>query len=56
VKSFDEEWDEILYRSESNGTALKEALWYCDSLIVQEPADLRSSILASLEQVAKSHG
>ena len=54
--SFDEEWDEILYRSESNGTALKEALWYCDSLIVEEPRDLRSSILASLEQVAKSHG
>jgi len=25
-------------------------------LIVQEPEELRSSILASLEQVAKSHG
>jgi len=56
VKSLDEEWDEILYRSESNGPALKEALWYCDSLIVEKPEDLRSSILASLEQVAKSHG
>ena len=56
IKNFDEEWDEISYRSESNAAALKEALWYCDSLIVEQPEELRSLVLESLEKVAKSHG
>jgi proteasome accessory factor B len=56
IKDFDEEWDEISYRSESNASALQEALWYCDSLIIEQPEELRSLVVASLEKVAKSHG
>jgi proteasome accessory factor B len=56
IKDLDEEWDEMTYRSDSNNSALKEALWYCDSLIVEEPRELRSLIIDSLKEVAKSHG
>jgi predicted DNA-binding transcriptional regulator YafY len=56
IKNFDEEWDEISYQSESSSAALQEALWYCDSLIIEQPEALRSLVVASLEKVAKSHG
>ena len=56
IKNFDEEWDQISYQSESNSAALKEALWYCDSLIIEQPEELRSLVVESLEKVARSHG
>ena len=56
IKDFDEEWDEISYQSESSVAALQEALWYCDSLIIEQPEEFRSLVVASLEKVAKSHG
>jgi predicted DNA-binding transcriptional regulator YafY len=56
IKNFDEEWDEISYQSESSAAALQEALWYCDSLIIEQPEELRSLVVASLEKVGKSHG
>jgi predicted DNA-binding transcriptional regulator YafY len=56
IKNFDEEWDEISYGSESSAAALKEALWYCDSLIIEQPEELRSLVVESLEKVARSHG
>jgi len=56
IKILDEEWDEISYQSESNSAALKEALWYCDSLIIENPEELRSLVVASLRKLAKTHG
>jgi len=56
IKNLDEVWDEISYQSESNAAALQEALWYCDSLIIEQPLELRSLVVESLENVAKSHG
>jgi proteasome accessory factor B len=56
IKNFDEEWDQISYQSESNSAALQEALWYCDSLIIEQPEELRSLVVESLEKVARSHG
>jgi len=56
IKNFDEEWDEISYQSESNSAALKEALWYCDSLIIEQPEGLRSLVVTSLQKLAKTHG
>lgn len=56
IRSLDEEWDEIIYRSDSFESALRDALWYCDSLIVEKPAELKTLVIQSLEKLVKSHG
>jgi proteasome accessory factor B len=51
-----QDWERVTYSSESFESALREALWYCDSLIVQSPEELTQGVIDSLKQVVANHG
>lgn len=51
-----EGWERINYSCDDLETALREALWYSDCLIVEEPLALRNSVIISLKKVVSNHG
>jgi proteasome accessory factor B len=51
-----QDWERITYSAENLEGALREALWYSDSLIVQSPENLRQGVIESLTQVVAHHG
>ena len=50
------QWDQVSYQSESEESALREALWLSDVLVVQKPESLRANVLSALQQVKENHG
>lgn len=52
VDATDADWDLICFESDSVEDAVEEALWFCDSLIITEPAEVRNRVIASLKRVA----
>jgi predicted DNA-binding transcriptional regulator YafY len=50
------QWDLVCYQSESEESALREALWLSDVLVVQKPESLRARVLTALEKVVEHHG
>lgn len=55
ISTLDEEWDRVSYNSESTETALREALWYSDCLVVEQPSDIRDAVIESLTRVVALH-
>ena len=55
-ESLTSEWELITFQSESKESALREALWFSDVVVVKEPKWLRQEIVAALEKVAANHG
>jgi predicted DNA-binding transcriptional regulator YafY len=51
-----QDWEKVTYSAENIDSALREALWYSDSLIVQSPEDLRQGVIDSLKRVVANHG
>lgn len=51
-----DEWERIIYTCDDLDAALREALWYSDSLVIEEPLELRNRIIASLKKVVSNHG
>jgi len=50
------DWERITYTCDDMETALHEALWYSDCLIIESPLDLRASVLKSLQEIVKKYG
>lgn len=51
-----QDWERVTYSAENLESALREALWYSDSLIVQSPEDVRRGVIDSLMNVVANHG
>jgi predicted DNA-binding transcriptional regulator YafY len=51
-----QDWERVTYSAENLESALREALWYSDSLIVQSPENVRQAVIDSLMQVVANHG
>ena len=50
------DWDLIQYQSESLESALKEALWLSDVLVIRNPSKLRDLVIAGLQRTMVNHG
>ena len=50
------DWDLIHYQSESLESALREALWLSDVLIIRTPNNLRDLVIAGLQRTMVNHG
>lgn len=50
------QWDLVCYQSESEESALQEALWLSDVVVIQKPETLRARVLTALEKVVEHHG
>ena len=51
-----DEWDLLEIPIFDFDFLLSLVLWHCDDVIVSSPPELRNSVIASLQQVVKSHG
>jgi hypothetical protein len=50
------EWDLIAYQSDSLESAMKEALWFSDVLVIRTPQNLRELVIAGLQKAKVNHG
>lgn len=50
------DWDLITYHAEDEEFALREALWFSDSLVVVRPESLRLRVIESLRSSVDAHG
>ena len=46
----------MLFRSADMEEAAREILWYGADVIVNEPQELKTKVIAALDEVIKAHG
>lgn len=50
------EWDLVTYHAESLESALREALWFADVLVIKSPESLKVQVIDSLKKTLVQHG
>jgi len=55
ITQLDDEWDLLYVNFKGIEQALREILWLGPDAVVQEPAELRSAVVASLEKLVRNH-
>lgn len=50
------EWDLVRYQSDSLESAVKEALWFSDVLVIHSPRNLQELVIAGLQKALVNHG
>jgi proteasome accessory factor B len=50
------DWDRITFYSDDLETALYEALWHADCLVIESPLELKERVINSLQEVVEKHG
>lgn len=56
ITQLDDDWDLLNVNFKGIEQALREILWLGPDAVVQEPAELRSAVVASLEKLVRNHG
>ena len=56
ITQLDEDWDLLNVNFKDQEQALREILWMGPDAVVQEPAELRSLVVASLQKLVSNHG
>ena len=56
ITQLDEDWDLLNVNFKDQEQALREILWMGPDAVVQEPAEFRSLVVASLQKLVSNHG
>ncbi len=56
ITQVDDDWDLLNVNFKGIEHALREILWLGPDAVVEEPAELRSAVVASLEKLVRNHG
>ena len=54
--SMNSDWDLVKYHADSHDSALREALWFADVLVIKTPENLREEVIACLKNAQVKHG